>query len=158
MNKAPSKFRKLFGSGPAGVVISLVLFYIAYRLNSKFNLPPISDNEFLLNSIFIVSILLTVSMVVWSFKSLPANDRGNKLCVTGAFKYVRHPLYAAFISIFSFGLAFHLNSFIFILWAMFLNPLWHFIVSHEEKMMIEIFGDQYIEYQKKTGQFFPRLL
>jgi protein-S-isoprenylcysteine O-methyltransferase Ste14 len=96
-------------------------------------------------------------MIVWSVTSLPTTDRGNKLCIAGAFRYVRHPLYAAFLSIFNFGLAVYLNSYIFVLWAVLLHPIWHYVVRYEERLMINVFGEEYFEYQKKTGRFFPRL-
>ena len=100
---------------------------------------------------------MSLALIIWSVKSLPAAERGNKLCTTGAFKYVRHPLYAAFLSIFDFGLAIYLNSYIFILWAILLHPIWHYIVRYEERLMIDIFKEEYVDYQKKTGQFFPKL-
>ncbi len=157
MGKNSTKFNKIFGSGPIALMISLVLFFIAVWLNRRFDLPCISNNRLLLNSIFIVSILITLAMIVWSVKSLPAADRGNRLITTGAFKYFRHPLYAAFLSVFDFGLAVYLNSFIFILWAALLHPVWHFMVKYEERMMIDIFGETYVEYQKNTGRFLPKL-
>ncbi|MDD5427614.1 MAG: isoprenylcysteine carboxylmethyltransferase family protein [Candidatus Omnitrophica bacterium] len=157
MNKQPARLGKVFGSGPVGLSISLVLFFIASWLNKQINPPPLSNNQSLLNLIFIISILMTLAVIVWSVKSLPASERGNKLCVTGAFKYVRHPLYAAFLSIFDFGLAIYLNSYIFILWAVLLHPICHYVVRYEERLMIDIFGEAYLDYQKKTGRFFPRL-
>lgn len=157
MRTKATKFAKIFGSGPTGLLISIVLFFIAYWLNKQINLPPVSNNQFLLNSVFFVSISMSLALIVWSVKSLPTADRGNKLCTTGAFKYVRHPLYAAFLSIFNFGLAIYLNSYIFILWAVILHPIWHYVVRYEERLMVDIFKDEYVEYQKKTGQFIPRL-
>ncbi|MDD5310845.1 MAG: isoprenylcysteine carboxylmethyltransferase family protein [Candidatus Omnitrophica bacterium] len=157
MDKQPTRLSKVFGSGPAGLLISLVLLFVANWLNKRIDLPPISNNQLLLNSVFLVSILMTLVLIVWSVKSLPTADRGNKFCTTGAFKYVRHPLYAAFLSIFDFGLAVYLNSYIFVLWAALLHPIWHYVVRYEERLMIGVFGETYLEYQKKTGRFLPRL-
>jgi len=157
MNKEPTNLSKIFGSGPVGLLISFILFFIANWLNKRINPPPLSNNQFVLNSVFFISILMTLVMIVWSVKSLPTTDRGNKLCITGAFKYVRHPLYAAFLSIFNFGLAVYLNSYIFILWAVLLHPIWHYVVRYEERLMVNVFGEAYFEYQKKTGRFLPRL-
>lgn len=157
MEKNSSNFNKIFGSGPGGLLISLILFFIANWLNKKIDLPPISNNQFFLNSIFFISILITIAIIVWSVKSLPPTDRGRTLCTTGAFKYVRHPLYAAFLSVFNFGLAIYLNSYIFVLWAVILHPLWHYLIRFEENLVIELFGATYLEYQKKTGRFLPRL-
>jgi len=157
MQKNPTSFRRIFGSGPAGLSISLVLFFIAMWINRQIDLPPLSNNQFLLNSIFFVSGLVTLIIIVWSIRSLPATDRGKRLCTSGAFRYVRHPLYAAFLSVFNFGLAAYLNSYIYLFWAVLMHPLWHYIVRNEEKLMIDIFGTVYIEYQKKTGRFLPKL-
>ena len=153
----PSRVSKTFGSGPAGLLISLVLFFIAYRLNERIAPRPLANSRPLLNFVFLVSLVMTLGAIIWSLRSLPASERGNRLSTHGAFKYVRHPLYAAFLSIFNFGLAVYLNSYIFVLWAMLLHPVWHYVVRYEERLMVEIFGQSYVDYQKKTGRFFPRL-
>jgi protein-S-isoprenylcysteine O-methyltransferase Ste14 len=158
MERKTSTFKRIFGSGPAGLVISLVLLFLAGWINTQIDLPSLSDNRFLLNALFMATGCVTLIIIVWSFKSLLAADRGNKLCTSGAFRYVRHPLYAAFLSVFNFGLVIWLNSYVFVLWALLLHPIWHYLVRDEEQMMIDIFGETYIEYQKKTGRFFPRLI
>ena len=149
---------KIFGSGPVGLFISLVLFYIASCFNKRISSLPISNNVFILKSLFFVLSLVTLIIIIWSVKSLPAADRGNKLCTSGAFKYVRHPLYAAFLSVFNIGLALYLNSYVYVAWAVLLHPIWHYVVSFEERLMIDIFGEAYIKYQKKTGRFLPKLI
>jgi protein-S-isoprenylcysteine O-methyltransferase Ste14 len=157
MEKSPSRFGKIFGSGPTGLLTSLVLFWIAGEVDRRIVLPPISDSALFRNAFFAASCVLALIVIVWSVKSLPATDRGNKLCTSGAFKYLRHPLYAAFLSVFDFGLAVFLNSYVFVAWAVLLHPLWHYLIRSEEQLMIGIFGDKYTAYQKKTGRFFPRL-
>jgi protein-S-isoprenylcysteine O-methyltransferase Ste14 len=157
MEKKPSRFNKIFGSGPVGLLISLGLLFMAVWLNQRIDPAPLSNNRSLLNSIFFVSGLITLAIIIWSVTSLPAADRGNKLCTSGVFKYVRHPLYAAFLSVFNFGLAVYLNSYIFIGWAVLLHPVWHYVVRSEERLMIGIFGETYRVYQQKTGRFLPKL-
>lgn len=157
MSTQPSMSSKIFGSGPAGLLISLVLFFIAYLVNERIKPAPLIESQLVRDTVFLVSALMTLAMVIWSIRSLPASERGNKLSTRGAFKYVRHPLYAAFLSIFNFGLAVYLNSYIFIIWAILLHPAWHWVVRYEERLMIDIFGQPYIEYQRRTGRFFPRL-
>jgi len=152
-----TKFAKIFGSGPIGLLMSLILLVIAMGVNKQIDFLKISDNQFILNAVFFVMSFITVVLIIWSIKSLPASARGNHLCTSGAFKYVRHPLYASFLSVFNFGLALYLNSYLFILWAVCLYPIWHYVVRYEEKMMIQIFKEEYVEYQKKAGRFFPKL-
>jgi len=152
-----TSFNKIFGSGPVGVLISLVLFYVADLLNKRIGSLPISNNPFLLKFLFCVSTSFALIIIIWSFRSLPASDRGNKLCTSGPFKYVRHPLYAAFLSVFNIGLALYLNSYVYVAWAVLLHPVWHYIVGFEERLMTDVFGEAYVEYQKKTGRFIPKL-
>lgn len=158
MKKLFADFRKTFGSGPVGVIVSLILLFIAYLITRQFSVPRISDNQALLDILFIASIVLTLVIIAWSLRSLPAADRGNRLCTSGAFRYVRHPLYAAFLSVFNFGFAIWLNSYVYLAWALLLHPVWHCLVRDEERMMVATFGDAYREYQERTGRFFPRLI
>jgi len=158
MKKLFADFRKTFGSGPAGVVVSLVLLFAAFLVNGQFGLPPITGNRLLRDGIFIAAIVLTLAIIAWSLRSLPAADRGERLCTSGAFRYVRHPLYAAFLSVFNFGFAIWLNSYVYIAWALLLHPVWHYLVRDEEEMMIATFGDAYRTYQENTGRFFPRII
>jgi len=155
MKKLFADFQKTFGSGPIGVVVSLILLFIAFLINRQFYLPLIPDNPLLLDSIFVAAVVLTLIIIAWSLRSLPAADRGNRLCTSGAFRYVRHPLYAAFLSVFNFGLAIWLNSYVYLVWALLLHPVWQYLVLDEERMMIATFGDAYREYEKRTGRFFP---
>jgi protein-S-isoprenylcysteine O-methyltransferase Ste14 len=152
-----SRFAKIFGSGPVGLAVSLVLLLVAVWVNQRIDSSPVIEDFHVRRSVLLLSILITSALVVWSLKSLPARDRGNRLRTDGAFKYVRHPLYAAFLSVFNFGLAVYLNSYVFVLWAVILHPIWQYAVRYEERLMIEIFGTQYLEYQKKTGRFLPKL-
>jgi protein-S-isoprenylcysteine O-methyltransferase Ste14 len=74
------------------------------------------------------------------------------------FKYVRHPLYAAFLDFFDFGLAVLLNNWIYIIWAVLLHPVWHLLINKEEEDLKKIFPGEYEEYCKNTGRFIPRII
>ena len=156
MNAHQSRWTKIFGSGPIGLLISVILFFVAYEIDKRMNPPRLIESQLILNAVFLLSLVATLSIIIWSVRSLPASERGNKLSTQGAFRYVRHPLYAAFLSIFNFGLAVHLNSYIYVLWAILLHPVWHWVIRYEERLMVDIFGEAYVEYQRTTGRFFPR--
>jgi protein-S-isoprenylcysteine O-methyltransferase Ste14 len=52
--------------------------------------------------------------------------------------------------------------FVFFAWLWFLVmvafiPLWSLECKKEEKEMIELYGPRYIDYQKRTGMFFPKV-
>jgi protein-S-isoprenylcysteine O-methyltransferase Ste14 len=97
-------------------------------------------------------------LVWWSLRTLKPKDRGQYVCTRGPFRYVRHPLYASFLSWFNFGLAIYLGHWAFMAWAVSLHPLWHWVIRKEEKDMQAQFGDEWVDYASRTGRFVPRLI
>ena len=116
----------------------------------------ITSNAAVRYTFFGMLALATVVLLVWSVRSLPPSDRGQRLVVEGAFRYFRHPLYAAFLTFFNFGLAVLLNSWLYVVWALVLHPLWHLNVRAEEALMNQQFPDAYDDYCIRTGRFVPR--
>ncbi len=107
--------------------------------------------------VFMLTVVATVCLVVWSLQSLPPNTRGKELVTKGAYRYLRHPLYAAFLSCFNFGLAVLLNNWLYIIWAVLLHGVWHCQIESEEKLMRQEFPQEYEEYCQITGRFIPRI-
>jgi protein-S-isoprenylcysteine O-methyltransferase Ste14 len=152
-------FKRMFGAGFNGLVISLILLYFAFYLKGLINIPKIFiDQEFLRLLLFGLLTVISIIIILWSVISLNPKLRAKTLITTGAFKYFRHPLYAAFLTFFNFGLAVLLNNWVFIIWGIILHPVWHLLVAKEEKSLKEIFPEDYENYCKKTGRFFPKLI
>lgn len=151
-------FNRIFGSGTKGLLISLALLFAAFYLKKLFNIPQIFiDQNFIPILIFILLTIISFIIIIWSIVSLNPKLRGKTLITTGALEYFRHPLYAAFLSFFNFGLAFLLNNWIFIIWAFLLHPIWHLLIIKEEKDLKNVFPNEYEKYCKNTGRFFPKL-
>ena len=150
-------YKRIFGSGPLGVGITLFLFLAAAMLEKNLNLPQLGMPVAVRIGILTVCTILAAALAVWSIRSLPTEARGRKLCIRGAFRYLRHPLYAALVSIFNFGVAFFLNHSVFLIVAVIIHLIWHRIVSREEKMMVKTFGEEYLQYACRTGRFIPRI-
>ncbi|MDF1573691.1 MAG: isoprenylcysteine carboxylmethyltransferase family protein [Bacteroidales bacterium] len=76
---------------------------------------------------------------------------------TGVFRIVRHPIYLGAIlfylgaAIISMSMA--SGAFILVIIAFYIA-----ICKYEERALKEAFGNDYLEYKKKTGMLFPRLL
>ncbi len=107
-------------------------------------------------AILVVAVLATIAGVVWSTRSLPVSQRGRGLCVAGAFRWVRHPLYASFLSLAVPGVALFLDHWVFLAWVVALHALWQVVVLPEEALMRREFGDAYVAYARRTGRFVPR--
>ena len=150
-------YDRLFGSGPTGFVLSLILLAMALFFEEASGLPPLNLSYTSRKLFLILTVIVGVAIIFWSVRSLPPENRGRRLCKSGAFQYMRHPLYGAFLSCLNFGLAFYLNHSIYIIWALLLHPLWHFVIRREENLMRGVFPDEYDQYCESTGRFFPRL-
>ncbi len=79
----------------------------------------------------------------------------HKLVTWGPYRYVRHPSYLAYFLMF-FGLFFMLLNLLALL-PLIAIPGYLKIVEYEEKLLIKRFGKEYIEYQRKTGKFIPKI-
>jgi len=85
----------------------------------------------------------------------PSPKTKSRLIKSGAYKYVRHPIYTG-ISLSAFAWAIEKGEPIQLSLATLLTSLLHFKAKHEEKLLIEVFED-YPDYQSKTGRLMPRL-
>ena len=152
-----TKYERIYGAGPRGIVLSIALFALVWKLEPAVGLPIITSSNVTRWSIFVVSVVGAISLAIWSAKSLPSTERGIILVTSGAYRYFRHPIYATFLSCFDFGLAILLNNWIYILWAIFLHPLWHLNIISEERLMRKEFPIEYDDYCAVTGRFFPKI-
>ncbi|WP_198970519.1 protein-S-isoprenylcysteine O-methyltransferase [Xylophilus sp. ASV27] len=81
----------------------------------------------------------------------------HKLVTRGVYRAVRHPMYAAFF-VLAIGQVLLLDNW-FAGWASLVavTVLYWRRVPHEERMMLEFFGDEYRAYMRRTGGILPRL-
>ncbi len=83
--------------------------------------------------------------------------KADGLVTDGIYKFVRHPQYAG-IFLFTLGWIIHWPSVItLILWPI-LNVSYVWLAIQEEKELLEIYREEYVEYAKKTKRFIPYLL
>jgi protein-S-isoprenylcysteine O-methyltransferase Ste14 len=146
--------------GDAGQLILLALFLILWIVDSFF----LRTSTFLSDHVplYIRLVFLGLALATAAYLSMSGHDaagleqRGTRVVSSGAFRYVRHPLYSACLlfylglavstaSIFSFGL--------FVLIFIFYN----YIASYEERWLDEKFGQEYGKYKKGTGKWVPRI-
>ena len=100
---AVNTYERIFGAGPRGLLISLALLALTWQVETAFGLPDISDSHAVRWVVFGLSAVGTLLLAGWSAKSLPPATRGKELVTAGPYKYVRHPVYAAFLSCFNWA-------------------------------------------------------
>lgn len=76
-----------------------------------------------------------------------------KIINKGIFKYIRHPLYSSYILFF---IGFQLTFLTLIMTPLLFGIIGYYLTTiYEEELLINKFGDQYIEYKSRTKMFFP---
>ncbi len=154
---AISRLQKLFGVGPAGAVICLGWLMIAAGVDRVLGDSKILAHPAPVQVVGGALAALGLGLLFWSSWTLRNWWAKEDLCTLGPFKWLRHPMYAAWITLILPAGTLYLNSWIMLLFVALLHPLFHLLVIREEKMMSEIFGDRYQAYAARTGRFFPRL-
>jgi protein-S-isoprenylcysteine O-methyltransferase Ste14 len=78
------------------------------------------------------------------------------LVMTGAFRYVRHPLYLGCLLTY-FGLAVATASLISLALLAVIIPFYNFLAIYEEDLLEDMFGESYLAYKQTTGRWLPKM-
>jgi len=107
---------------------------------------------------------LGIALLVWVQKHLSRNFTGTvqirpggNVVRTGPYFYVRHPMYLSFLLL---GISFFLLTANWFLGAGFLLIICIVMFLRtpiEERALLEAYGQEYEEYAKRTGKFFPKI-
>ena len=146
--------------GDTGQLISLGLFLAVWVVDSFFWRKSTFLRNYLPLYVRLVVLGLTLATALLLFRSghvvVSHKNRPNGVVKTGAFRYVRHPLYLASILAY-FGLAVSTAS---LFCLALLVGIWifhNYIASYEEKLLEAKFGEEYLKYKQKTGKWVPRI-
>ena len=83
--------------------------------------------------------------------------QSGKLVTTGIYSVTRHPIYTAFFFIFSGILTTAHNLFMLGFTLFFYLYLVIFMRNREEKWLTKKFGQEYLEYAKRTPRILPKI-
>jgi protein-S-isoprenylcysteine O-methyltransferase Ste14 len=144
--------------GDAGQLILFGLFLVLWILDSFIlHLSTVLAN---IIPLALRLIILGVALItaVYLFKSghvvVNHDQRGLEVVSSGAFRYVRHPLYLGSILIY-LGLTVSTASLFCLALLVLIFLFYNYIAGYEEKLLETKFGETYIAYEKKTGKWVP---
>jgi protein-S-isoprenylcysteine O-methyltransferase Ste14 len=80
-----------------------------------------------------------------------------KLVQTGIYRHIRHPQYIGFFLI-TFGMMLEWVTIPLLILYVLLLVLYYRLAKREEADMVKEFGEDYIEYKKRTKMFIPHLI
>lgn len=151
-----SRLQKIFGVGPLGALLSLMLLALLWFCDGLAGRPAITAHPGFLQAAALVFVLAGAALHVWSLVTLRNWWQNDRLCTRGPFRFVRHPMYTAWITLIAAGAALWCNSWIMLAGPIVLHLLWHWLVPWEEKLMAAVFDEAYHDYAARTGRFLPR--
>jgi len=144
--------------GDAGQLISVGVFLAVWVADSFFLHISTFLSGYVPLYIRLVILSLALIIAIYHFRSghvvISGKQRPNSVVATGAFRYVRHPLYLASLLTYLGMIVSTLSLFSF---AVFIGILvfYNYIASYEEKLLEAKFGEDYKNYKKRTGKWLP---
>jgi protein-S-isoprenylcysteine O-methyltransferase Ste14 len=106
---------------------------------------------------------LLIPYTYWVGKTLADNysdtlqiQEKQTLITTGPYGRVRHPIYASAIY-FLGALVIVSDNFLFLILLILIIPGIFRRIKKEEEMMMDQFGEEYLDYMKRTGRIFPKV-
>ncbi len=106
--------------------------------------------------------LIGVALVISGWKQIHkdywSKEEGQgKLVTNGIYKYIRHPQYTGFFMI-TFGMMSEWATLPLIILYSLLLVLYYKLAKKEEADVVKEFGNEYIEYRKRTKMFIPYII
>ena len=143
---------------------SMTMFFIFIWLVISLKLGDFSYHNLYFN---IIAVIIYIIGVIFNLlgRYYLGNNWGNHVVIyqnhnlvnKGVYKIVRHPLYASIIwMIYSVGILCQ-NYLVIILNTIIFIPFMYYRAKQEEKELLKIFNE-YGEYAKNTGMFFPKII
>jgi len=159
--------RKPFGKAEVAMSIIILAYFasiILYLVDFPwFAWSQISSYPEFVRWIGVLLALISTPFLYWIHRKL---DRQYSACLQikeshslikdGPYSRVRHPMYTV-LSMFSFGVSLLTANFVMIGLSILILIQFPFVARKEERMLLETFGEEYSEYMKRTGRFFPRI-
>ncbi len=148
-------YMRVFGVGPAGLTVSVIVWILFYYAGESIGLPAIKVGSVLRIILIIMFAVDGIYLIGGSMLYLAKSNWGRLFIKEGPFLFVRHPFYSALIFSCSGLLGLWQCSWGLIIAVVPLAVFWSWLVRFEENSMLEMFGEEYDRYCENTGQFFP---
>ena len=146
--------------GDAGQLILFAVFILAWIVDSFFLhlTTQLASYVPLVPRLVVAGLILALGLYLMavSHKIIEKIKRPDGVVSSGAFRYVRHPLYLAAI-LFYLGMTLTTLSLACVALCVVIFLFYNFIAGYEEKLLLARYGNDYRDYLKRVGRWLPRL-
>ena len=143
----------LMGSITLITIISIALSFFRY-------IPEYTSNPVIM--LILGVILIIAGAIFWISAVLNSdiqkNIRNNHLVTTGIYAIVRNPIYAAFLYAITGLILISNNLLLLVLPIIYWQIMAWTMKRTEEKWLIDLYGDDYLDYSKKVNRFIPKVI
>ena len=154
-----NKHLPIMGVGPLYVILIIAMTAIGIILSVMEIIPIITIKSLKWLFIIIGILCVVVGVMLWVkaviFDRLDTHVKRNELVTTGAYAYVRNPVYSAFMFVCT-GVLFDYGNI-----ALFILPIFYWFLmtvlmkQTEEKWLTKFYGQEYIRYCKRVNRCIP---
>ena len=148
---------RILGLGPLGLIGTLVVWTLAIYFQADLSLPRLPLSPGWRWTITLLFLIDGGATLLWGLVTLAAARRNQQLATTGPYAFIRHPMYAALLLSGTGAVAFAFESWLVLLGVIPLQLWWLWLVRFEEQALVRRWGDAYLTYAARTGQFLPHL-
>lgn len=145
--------------GILGMLISMVLYLIIPPWIPWFPLPIPSILRWIGVSLgfSVIPFLIWIHRTLGQYYSAVLEIKEKHTLITiGPYARIRHPMYTVFI-LYTFSILLLAANLLVTIFTLMIISMFYPVSKKEEQMLIGEFSDQYREYMKRTGRFFPRI-
>jgi protein-S-isoprenylcysteine O-methyltransferase Ste14 len=146
-----------FGAGPR--IGRVILPYFASAIALTIIFPRLfTFGEPVRNYLLIIGIiLLALGLILYGLtvRLLLKGLKEIRLVTNGTYRYCQNPLYAIIILLIIPGIGLIMNSWLIITTCIIGYIVFKKLIGMEYKEMTEMFGEEYLQYKKRTPEFFP---
>jgi len=150
-----TKARNFFESGPFGVIITILIWFVVHYFELVLKLPEMAINPTFRIVLMAVFMSDALYLLIGGNYYLGKSGRGKEIAKQGPFQFIRHPIYSVWVFSFTGILAMIFYSWGLIISVLPIAIIWSWLVQREETEMLNKFGDEYKIYMEQTGQFLP---
>jgi protein-S-isoprenylcysteine O-methyltransferase Ste14 len=139
----------------------LILVYLARPDVLSWAAVPLPDGLRWAGAVLVVA---GGGLLAWVHAALGRNFSGtirirpdHTLVTAGPYRWVRHPMYTAFCLLFAGCFLLTANWFVGLVPLALILFIMAYRTPREEAALVRTFGADYVEYQRRTGRYLPRL-
>ncbi len=148
--------KKSLWVGVVCIVISAVIFLVAIGIEQELNTPPMTLSPWFARLIALALIIGAFLVFFYSLVTIPRTYEEQTRRKSTPYYYVRHPMYSVFIFMVYPAIGFLVMSKAAIISTIFVYFTFHLFVWFEERIILNIYKEEYLNYVNQTPRFIPK--